>query len=257
MPYKVKEVAGLAGISVRSLHHYDHIGLLKPETVAPSGYRFYSERDFQKLQQILFSKEIGFSLEEIREIMDRPDFDRGRALRAHKELLTEKKRRLEEIIWTVDRTLSSMEGGCGMAKKEMFEAFDMTEIEKHQAEYAEEVRRTYDPAAVAECDRKTARYSKDDWQAIMAKSSGIYQRIAAAMERGPADAEVQAVVAEWREHITKNFYHCTPEIFRGLGDLYVDDHRFTENIDKIGPGLAAFLREAMHIYCDVLKTASS
>lgn len=253
MPYKVKEVGDLAGISVRALHYYDRIGLLKPEAVAPSGYRLYSDRDLQRLQQILFFKEIGFNLDEIREILDRPDFDRGRALRAHKELLTERKRRLEEIIRTVDKTLNALEEGCPMAKKELFTGFDMAEIEKHQAKYADEVRRTYDPKVVAECERKTAKYTKDDWAAIMAKSGEIYRRIAAGMDRGPADSEVQAAVAEWREHITKSFYDCTPEIFRGLGDLYVNDQRFTENIDTIRPGLAAFLREAMIIYCDRLE----
>ncbi|MGE5528188.1 MAG: MerR family transcriptional regulator [Patescibacteria group bacterium] len=252
MPYWVKEVAGMAGISVRALHHYDRIGLLKPEAVTPSGYRQYSDRDLQRLQQILFFREIGFNLEEIRGILDRPDFDRGRALRAHRELLTEKKRRLEEIIRTVDRTLKAMEEGRSMEKKEMFEGFDMAEIEKHQAKYADEVRQKYDPKVVAECERKTARYTKEDWAAILARGNEIYRRIADAMERGPADPEVQAAVTEWREHITNSFYACTPEIFRGLGDLYVNDHRFTENIDKVKPGLAAFLREAMHVYCDRL-----
>lgn len=139
-----------------------------------------------------------------------------------------------------------------MEKKEMFEGFDLAEIEKHQAKYADEVRRKYDPKVVAECERKTAKYTKADWAAIMAKSGEIYRRIADRMDRGPYDPEVQAAVAEWRQHITDSFYDCTPEIFRGLGDLYVDDHRFTESIDKIRPGLAAFLREAMHIHCDRL-----
>ncbi len=253
MPYKVKEVAGLAGISVRALHHYDRIGLLKPEAIAPSGYRLYSDRDLERLQQIMFFKEIGFNLDVIREILDRPGFDRGRALRAHREVLLEKKRRLEEIIRTVDRTIGSLEEGFQMESKEMFTGFDMAEIEKHQAKYADEVRRAYDPKVVAECERKTAKYTQDDWARIMARSSEIYQRIAAAMDRGPADPGVQAAVAEWRELISDSFYRCTPEIFRGLGDLYVNDHRFAGNIDKIKPGLAAFLRDAMHLHCDRLE----
>lgn len=252
MPYKVKEVAVLAGISVRALHHYDRIGLLKPEAVSPAGYRLYSDRDLRRLQQILFFREIGFNLDEIRRILDRPDFDQGRALRAHRELLTEKKRRLEEIIRTVDKTLRAMEEGRQMEKKEMFEGFDLAEIEKHQARYAEEVRRKYDPEVVAESERRTAKYTKEDWAAIFAKGNDIFRRIADGLDRGPADPEVQAAVAQWREHITNSFYTCTPEIFRGLGDLYVEDSRFTENIDRFRPGLAAFLREAMHIYCDRL-----
>ena len=139
-----------------------------------------------------------------------------------------------------------------MAKEEMFGGFEMAEIEKHQAKYADEVRQQYDPKVVAECEQQTAKYTKKDWAAIFAWGNDIYRRIAERMEKGADDPEVQAAVGEWREYITKNFYNCTPEIFRGLGDLYVDDHRFTENIDKIRSGLAVFLRDAMNIYCDRL-----
>src|SRR4051794_6613571 len=111
MPYKVKEVADLVGVSVRTLHQYDEIGLLVPESVNQAGYRLYTERELERLQQILFFREIGFSLHEIKEILDRPEFDRKRALEAHKELLLEKKKRLEDIIFTVDKTIQSIEGG--------------------------------------------------------------------------------------------------------------------------------------------------
>ncbi|UUZ92112.1 MerR family transcriptional regulator [Paenibacillus sp. P25] len=143
MTYMVKEVAGLVGISVRTLHHYDQVGLLKPETVSPAGYRLYTDRDLERLQQILFYKEIGFSLQEIKEILDRPGFDRKQALRSHKEPLLQKKKRLEDIIQTVDKTIDSIEGGTQMEKNEMFEAFDMSAIEEHKAKYAEEARQRY------------------------------------------------------------------------------------------------------------------
>jgi DNA-binding transcriptional MerR regulator len=254
MAFKVKEVADLVGVSVRTLHHYDQIGLLKPESVSPAGYRLYTDHDLERLQQILFFKEIGFDLHKIKQILDSPGFDRRHALHTHRELLMEKKKRLEEIIFTVEKTIKSVEGEITMDKKEMFLGFDMSEIEKHQAKYAAEAKEKYgNTAAYQESMRKTAKYTKEDWARIMGDASRIYQKIAALMDKRPADPEVQKAVGEWRQHITDNFYNCTLEIFRGLGDLYVTDQRFTENIDKVKPGLAKFLREAMHVYCDNRK----
>lgn len=250
--YKVKEVADLVGVSVRTLHHYDEIGLLTPESVNQAGYRLYSDRELERLQQILFFREIGFSLQEIKKILDDPDFDRKRALQSHKELLLEKKKRLEAIIETVDKTIESIEGGYEMSKKDMFEGFDMTPIEEHKRKYAAEARQKYGDAVMDAVEKRTDNYTKDDWAQIMAKSGSIFAKVIAAMDRGPADPQVQEAVGELRQWITDHFYDCTTEIFRGLGDLYVTDERFTANIDKYKPGLAAFLREAMHIYCDRL-----
>jgi DNA-binding transcriptional MerR regulator len=252
--YKVKEVADMAGISVRMLHHYDKIGLLRPESVSPAGYRLYTDKDLENLQQVLFFKELEFSLQEIKGIISSPNFDRKHTLKAHQSLLIKKKERLEEIIKTVEKTIQSIEGGTKMAKKEMFNAFDMSEIEKHQAKYAEEARQKYGNSdAYKESKRKTSQYSKEDWAKITAEQDENYKRIAAFIDKDPADPEVQKAIEKNRQHITNYFYNCTPEIFRGLGDLYVNDERFTANIDKYKPGLAKFLREAILIYCDNLK----
>ncbi|WP_019423462.1 MerR family transcriptional regulator [Paenibacillus sp. OSY-SE] len=250
MAYRVKEVANLVGISVRSLHHYDEIGLLKPDTVTPAGYRLYSDDNLATLQQVLFFKEIGFSLEDIKQILGQPNFDRKHALQVHRELLLKKKERIEDIIRTVDRTITSLEGGIVMKKKEMFEGFDMAEIEAHQRKYAEEAREKYGRDVVDCTMERTSKYANDDWAAIMASQAAIYNKLIAAMEQGPADPQVQAAVGEWRRHITNNFYDCTLDIFRGLGDLYIADDRFTKSIDQYQSGLAQFMREAMHIYCD-------
>jgi DNA-binding transcriptional MerR regulator len=255
MPYKVKEVADLVGISIRTLHHYDQIGLLAPESVNQAGYRLYTDRELERLQQILFFREIGFALPDIKTILDSPGFDRKIALEAHKELLLEKKQRLEHIIDTVNQTIQSIEGGTPMSNKEMFEGFDMTPIEEHKMKYAAEARHKYGDATMDAVEERTNKYSKGEWAAIMAESGDIYTRIVARMDKGPADPEVQEAVASIRQWITKNFYDCTPEIFRGLGDLYAMDERFTANIDKYKEGLASFLREAMHIYCDNLAAA--
>lgn len=141
-----------------------------------------------------------------------------------------------------------------MDKKEMLSAFDMTDIEKHQKKYVEETRQKYAHTdAYKQSQNKTSKYTKEDWAAIMGKSDEIYKKIVSLMDKGPADPQVQEAVGEWRQYITDSFYNCTLEIFRGLGDLYVSDERFTANIDKYKPGLAAFLKEAMYIYCDNLE----
>lgn len=254
MLYKVKEVADLVGVSVRTLHYYDQIGLLEPESVSPAGYRLYDDKDLERLQQVLFFKELGFSLQETGEILGSPGFDKKQALIKHKELLVKKMNRLEKIITSVEETIESINGGVKMNNSEMFKAFDMSEIESNKEKYAEEVRQKYgDSSAYKESMKKTAKYSKDDWAVIMKKFDEIYKKVIEHMDKGPADRDVQIVIAELRQHITDNYYNCTPEIFRGLGDLYVEDERFTANIDKNKPGLAKFLREAMHIYCDNLK----
>lgn len=254
MAFKVKEVADLVGISVRTLHHYDQIGLLKPESVSPAGYRLYGDSDLERLQQILLFKEIGFDLQEIKRILDHPYFDRRQALFTHREILLEKKKRLDEMIGTVEKTLRAMEGESVMDKKEMFSGFDMGNIEEHQARYAEETREKYgNTDAYRESVRKTSRYAKEDWAKITADGERIYREIAALMDCEPGNIGVQLAVGEWRRHICDHYYDCTPEIFRGLADLYVQDTRFTENIDKVKPGLATFLSEAMRIYYDNLK----
>jgi DNA-binding transcriptional MerR regulator len=255
MSYKVKEVATLAGVSVRTLHHYDEIGLLKPASITAAGYRFYTDSDLERLQQILFFKELDFNLQEIKGILDSPSFDREHALKLHKELLVKKKKRLEEIIKSVDKTMASIKGGIDMNKKDMFESFDMSEIERQQQKYAEETKEQYSSSdAYKESQRRTSKYNKEDWARIMQRGSKNYIRLASLMDsKSPSDLEVQEVIADCRQYITDSFYNCTPEIFRGLADLYVMDERFTANIDKTKPGLAKFLSEGIIIYCENLQ----
>ncbi len=254
MAYKIKEVADIAGVSIRTLHHYDQIGIFKPEAVSSSGYRLYSSGDLEKLQHILFFRELDFTLQEIKEILQRPDFDRKNILKLHKELLVEKKKRLEKIIKSVEITIASIEGGKEMKKEEMFEGFDMAEIEKHKEKYAEETKQKYGNSdAYKESSRRTAKYTKEDWAGITAKGDEIYKRLADLMDRAPEDSDVQQAIAEKRQHITDSFYNCTPEIFRGLGELYVSDERFTANIDRYRQGLSEFLRKAINVYCNNLE----
>ncbi|KEJ00328.1 MerR family transcriptional regulator [Clostridium botulinum A2B7 92] len=254
MHYKIKEVADMAGISVRMLHHYDKIGLLDPESVSAAGYRLYSDENLDRLQQILFFKELNFPLQEIKIILDSPNFDKKEALKVHRQLLLEKKIRLEKIIQSVDKTISSMEGEFKMDKKETLNVFSMIEIEEHQKKYSEEVKEKYgNTSAYKESNKKTSKYTKEDWSNIMKGWDEIFKKLANLMDKNPDDEEVQESVHQLREHISKNFYDCTPEIFRGLGELYVNDERFTANIDKYKTGLSKFVKEAINVYCDNIK----
>ncbi|NFL56502.1 MerR family transcriptional regulator [Clostridium botulinum] len=254
MHYKIKEVADMAGISVRMLHHYDKIGLLKPESVNAAGYRLYSDENLNRLQQILFFKELNFPLQEIKIILDSPNFNKKEALETHRQLLLEKKLRLEKIIQSVDKTINSMEGEFKMDKKEILNVFSMTEIEEHQRKYSEEVKEKYgNTSAYKESNEKTSKYTKEDWSNIMKDWDIIYKKLANLMDKNPDDEEIQESVHQLRGHISKNFYDCTPEIFRGLGELYVNDERFTANIDKYKIGLSKFLRKAINVYCDNIK----
>ncbi|MCO4852783.1 MerR family transcriptional regulator [Bacillus vallismortis] len=250
MKYQVKQVADIAGVSIRALHHYDNIQLLNPSAITDAGYRLYSDADLERLQQILFFKEIGFRLDDIKELLDHPNFDRKEALQSQKDILIKKKQRMEEMIQTIDRTLQSMEGGEQMSKRDLFAGLSMEDIEEHQQTYADEVRKLYGRAIAEETEKRTSTYSEVDWRTIMAEFDSIYRRIAARMEHGPGDAEVQAAVGAFRAHICHYHYNCTLDIFRGLGDVYTTDERFTDSINQYGDGLAAFLREAMMIYCD-------
>lgn len=252
--YTIKKVADMAGVSVRTLHYYDDVGLLTPEVSKDNGYRMYSDADIERLQQILFFKELDFGLEEIKSIIDSPGFDRREALTAHKEILIKKKNRLNDLIVTVDKTIDSIERRMKMSKEEMFKSFDMKEIEEHQKKYANEVKEKYGNSdAYRESQEKTSKYSKEDWANVMGRAGEIQIRIAELIDRDPADREVQQAIGEWRQHITESFYNCTPEIFRGLGEMYTADERFTKNIDKYREGLAEFMRDAINIYCDNLE----
>ena len=252
--YKVKEVSELAGVIVRTLHHYDSMGLLKPSEVGANGYRLYSDADLSRLQQILFFKELDFPLQEIKRILDHPDFDQKKALLTHRELLMEKMHRLTRIIDSVEQTLNVMEGEATMTAKDRLEPFDMKQIEEHQKKYELETKEKYGgTAAYEESISKTSAFDENDWRRVRDDMDTIYGRIAELMDRGPDDEDVQIEVGKWRQHLTDNFYDCSLEMFRGLADMYTADPRFTKNIDKYGEGLAAFLTQAMHIYCDRME----
>jgi len=250
MAYTVKAVADLAGVSIRTLHHYDEIGLLKPASVSHSGYRHYTDGDLERLQQILFFRELGFSLQEIRDIVDSPGFDQKQALLTHRQLLLEKQRRLQALIHSVDQSIEALERGTPMDKNAMFEGFDESQLE----EYRQEAKARWGHTdAWKQSQERTSRYTKQDWEEIKAEAKDIQNRIAALMDRDPGDPQVQEQIGRWYHHMNDRYYTVHPAMFRGLGDMYVNDHRFMANYEKVKPGMAQFMQQAMHVYADGLE----
>jgi DNA-binding transcriptional MerR regulator len=241
--YRVKEVARIAGVSVRALHHYDEIGLLVPSARTPAGYRLYDDDDLLRLQQILIGRELGLSLEEIRRSLDDPRFDRRRALLSQRAELERRARQTAEMIRAVDRTLAVIDGGSGgnMDMKGIFDGFDPSRCEDEARE------RWGDTSAFQASKARAARYGDEDWKQIRAESAAIYGAFAAARSAGkdPAGEDVLAIVERHRLSIDRWFYPCSAAMHARLADLYESDPRFAANIDVHGEGLTAFLVAAI------------
>lgn len=239
----INEVARLTGVTVRALHYYDEIGLLKPGAVTEAGYRIYGADDLERLQQILFFRELDFSLGDIIKIMASPDYDRGEALRRHRALLVQKRERIGALIELVDNTLK---GETDMS----FKQFDSTMFEAAKKEYAAEVRERWgDTEAYAESEKKTGSYDKAGWGKLSSEGEQLLQEFGKARKLRPDSAEAAALVKRWQDFITDKFYNCTAEILSSLGEMYSCDERFTQNIDRFGDGTAAFMTEAIRCYC--------
>ncbi len=237
---QIKEFAEFTGVSVRTLHYYDEIGLLKPAVVDRfTGYRFYDEQSLLRMQEILFYRELDFSLKSIGEILSSPNYDKNRALNEQKQLLTLKKERLERLISAID----------GAVKGEnIMTAFDNSELEEYKIEAKERWGKT---AAYKEYEEKNGDFSKEKQYRLSEEMNDILAEFAVCMKKGenPHSAEAQSLVQTLQNHITANYYTCTREILAGLGKMYTADERFRNNIDKHGDGTAEFIGEAIEVYC--------
>ena len=240
MKMLIKEFAEFTGVSVRTLHYYDEIGLLTPAFVdRTTGYRYYDENSLLRMQGILFYRELDFSLKSIGEILSSPNYDARKSLEEQKILLTLKKERLERLIASIDE---AMKGANVMS------AFDNSEFEKHKVEAQEKWGKTN---AYKEHAERTKNYSKQKWNDLAIGIDNIMAEFATCMRKGqtPDCAETQNLVKILQNHITENYYHCTNEILTGLGRMYVADERFRNNIDKHADGTAEFICEAIEVYC--------
>ena len=240
MKMQINEFAKLTGVSVRTLHYYDEIGLLKPAFVdIQNGYRFYDQNSLLRMQEILFYRELDFELKSIRDILSSPDYDKQKALAEQRKLLELKKERLERIIDALD--------GATKGKVTMT-AFDNSDYETARKQYEVEAKQRWgETDAYKEHQEKTADYSKDKWQEVNDGLNAVFAKFTACVNNGhTADSdESQALVKELQNYITENYYTCTTEILAGLGLMYVADERFKTNINKNGDGTAEFVSQAI------------
>lgn len=244
MGLTVGEVATLASVSVRTLHHYDELGLLTPSVRTGAGYRLYSDADLVALQQVLFFKELGFGLGDIARIMHDPQFDRLEALRMQRRMLMDKSTQLALMAEAVEAAIDATEGGVRMDAKDMFEAFGDFDPKEYEKE-AEE--RWGSTDAYKESARRTKRYTKEDWIEVRTETEAVNAGLAALMDEGvPADDPRAMDFAEQhRLNIDKRFYPCSHEMQCGLAEMYIMDPRFTANYEKIRPGLAQYMHDAI------------
>jgi DNA-binding transcriptional MerR regulator len=245
--YTVKQLADLAGVSRRTLHHYDEIGLLKPTVQGSNRYRYYNEQAALRLQQILFYRELGLSLNEIQTILEQPDFDLLQALQTHKAELQKRVVRLNRLIATVDKTILHVKGELKMSNQEIFGGFS----EEQQEEYARQARERWDPTLVDQSMKLWKSYSPEKKQQVLDEGKAIYVDILELMEQGqaPGSPEVQACLVRWHQHM-RYFYEPTWAILRGLGQGYANDPQFRANFEKMHPDLPDFLQAAIEIYTE-------
>lgn len=246
--YTVSQLAKLAGVSNRTLHHYDKIGLLKPTERARSNYRYYGKEELYRLQQILFYKELDFELSDIKKILDDPGFDQLTALQFQRKELLNREKRLEKLIETIDKTITEIqENKVMLTEEELYEGFSKEEIR----EIKEEVNQKYDAEVVAESNQNISNMTKADFDAIKEEQIQQAKDLAKLMDQGES-ADSENVQEDIRRHHTTNekFYKTSAVMYKGLADMYVSDPRFAKFYNKHKNDLAEFLRDAMCVFAE-------
>ncbi|WP_404323402.1 MerR family transcriptional regulator [Cytobacillus firmus] len=249
MEYTVQKLAQLAGVSSRTLRYYDEIGILKPARTNSSGYRIYGQKEVDRLQQILFYRELGISLDQIKEIITAPAFDAADALKEHREKLLEKRKQLDLLITNVEKTIASAEGRTTMSDKEKFEGFKKKMIEDNEKQYGKEIREKYGEETVEKSNAKLMNMTREEHEAVAKLAEEINRTLDQAMETGdPAGELAQKAAGLHKQWITYYWSEYSKEAHAGLAEMYVADERFKAYYDKIRPGAAEFLRDAIKIY---------
>jgi len=254
MEYTVQKLGSLAGVSTRTLRYYDEIGILKPARINSSGYRIYGQGEVDRLQQILFYRELGISLENIKEIVTAPSFDGATALKEHRKKLLEKKEQLELLIANVDKTIAVTEGRMTMSNKEKFEGFKKKIVDENEKKHGKEIREKYGDDTVNKSNAKLQNMTQEQYEEVTKLAELITETLAAAYKTGdPAGDLAQKAADLHKQWLCYYWNEYSKEAHAGLGQMYVDDERFTAYYDKEQPGTAAFLRDAIHIYTGMKK----
>ncbi|MBO3698295.1 MerR family transcriptional regulator [Fabibacter sp. E12] len=241
----MKQLSVLAGVSIRTLHHYDDIGLLKPAARSDKGYRFYRREELFRLQQIMFYKTIGYGLEEIKEILDNENFDLITALRSHKKVLKDRAVHLKKLMTTIDKTINELKDKEGMiTDKEMYEGFQPEEVESIKKETIERW-----PDEAPQVEERIRNMSKQAWKETKQEAEEINLWLANLIHKPVDHIDVQKVIKLHFDHLNK-FYEVSEERYRGLAEMYLQDDRFKAHYESVKPGLAAFLNKGIHQFCD-------
>ncbi|AET66445.1 putative transcriptional regulator [Desulfosporosinus orientis DSM 765] len=249
MEYTVQKLSRLAGVSTRTLRYYDEIELLKPARVNSSGYRIYGSTEVDRLQQILFYRELGVELGTIKEIITSPTFDRTKALKGHREKLLERQLQLEALIANVDKTIALTEGRIIMSDKEKFEGFKQRLIDDNEVKYGQEIRKRYGDDTVNKSNQRIKGMSKKQYDEVTELAAQVIENLHAAFKTGdPGGALAQKTADLHRQWLCYFWESYSKEAHAGVAQMYVDDPRFTAYYDEKLPGSAQFLRDAIFIY---------
>lgn len=254
MEYTVQGLAKLAGVSTRTLRYYDEVGILKPARINSSGYRIYGRAEVDRLQQILFFRELGVSLEDIKGMVTLPNFDGNRALKEHHEKLLIKRKQLDILIKNVEKTMAATEGRIIMNDYEKFEGFKKSLVNENEQKYGKETREKYGPEAVEKSNERFRNMSKGDYDAMTILGEQVQDALAEAFKEGdPAGPLAQKAADLHRQWLTCCWGEYNKEAHANLAQMYVEDERFAAYYDKDKPGAAVFLRDAIHIYTGLNK----
>jgi DNA-binding transcriptional MerR regulator len=254
LEYTVQKLAQMAGVSPRTLRYYDEMGILKPARINSSGYRIYGQAEVDRLQQVLFYRELGVSLESIKDIVTSPSFNGEQALREHREKLLEKREQLDLLISNVEKTIALTEGRIKMMDKEKFAGFKQKLVDDNEAKYGKEIREKYGDETVNKSNEKLKGMSQEQYDEAGKLATGVIETLLAAFKTGdPAGELAQKAVDLHRQWLCYYWESYTKEAHAGLAQMYVDDPRFTAYYDEKQPGLAEFLRDAVHIYTGMKK----
>lgn len=249
MEYTVNRLAKLAGISSRTLRYYDEINILKPARSNSSGYRIYGEAQVDQLQQIMFYRELGIELESIKKLMNSAGYSKIDALKEHHEKLLDRKKQLDLLIDNVEKTIAKTEGRYSMSDKEKFEGFKNKMIEDNELKYGKEIREKYGEERINASNQKLKNMSQEQYTELEKLSEEVNDAIRVAFKKGdPASDLAQKACSLHKEWLSYYWPQYSKEAHMGLAQMYVDDERFTAYYDKIAPGCAVFLRDAMRIY---------
>ncbi|HWQ73652.1 MAG TPA: MerR family transcriptional regulator [Desulfitobacteriaceae bacterium] len=252
----INRIARLAGITLRTLRYYDKIGLLTPSARTDAGYRLYSEEDFERLQQVLFFRELDFPLAKIKEILNNPVFDRKKALKMQADFLEKKAERYLKLAQLAKETLLNLQGGTKMANTDLFSGFDYDKMVAEQKQYEAEVKERWGKTDAYKISKeRTAKFTKTDWERVnRVQMTNLKELCELYKAKVPYDdPRVQAIVGKAHLFINETFYPCSLEMFSGLGNMYITDERFTAYYEKYAPGLAVYYNDAIQHYCKGLN----